>query len=122
MQAYPEPLKNQCILSEERAWLRFIAQQSIPISSERQILPQWLHSGGQIYPTTLAIKTIPPQAQNEQVTRDSHKRNYTTTICDASPARRNEICNQRGKRTRLFPTGLLFASNLEYTIKKRKDN
>ena len=64
MQAYPKPLKNQWILSEERARLRFIAQQAIPISSERRILRQWLHSGGQTYPTTLAIRTILPQAQN----------------------------------------------------------
>ena len=78
MQAYPEPVDNQWILSEERARLRFIAQQAISISSERRILRYWLHSGGQNYPTTLVIRIMPPPAQNEQDAHDSHKRNYTT--------------------------------------------
>ena len=116
----------------------------------------------------MAIRIIPSPEQNEQGTHYSHKRNYTTTICDASPARGSERSNQRGKRTRLvsgnlgdttkeridnfitpspntticgeppamgielctqrgkssrlLPKGLLVASNLGYTIRKRKDN
>ena len=122
VQAYPEPIKNQWILSEERARLRFIAQQTIPISSERRSLRQWLNGEGQTYPTTLAIRTIPSPEHNEQVTNDSHKRNYTTTICNASPTRGGEIGNQHGKRPRLTPTGLLASSNLGYTIQEQLEN
>ena len=122
VQVYPESLKNQWTLSEERARLRFIAQQAIPISSERRILRQWLQSGRETHPTTLAIRTIPLHAQTEQVIHDSNKRYYTTAIYNASPAIGSEIFNQQGKRTRLLPKGLLVASNLRYTLRKRKDN
>ena len=45
-----------------------------------------------------------------------------TTICGESMAMRSELCPQRGTSSRLLPKGLLVASNLGYTIKKRKDN
>ena len=122
VQAYPEPIKNQWILSEERARLRFIAQQAIPITPERRILRQWLNGEGQTYPTTLVIRTIPSPEHTAQGTNDSHKRSYTTTICNASPTRGGEIGNQCGKRPRLTPTGLLASSKLGYTIQERLEN
>ena len=45
-----------------------------------------------------------------------------TTMCGESPAMRIELCTQRGTSSRLLPKGLLVASNLGYTIQKRKDN
>ena len=62
VQAYSETLKNQWLLSEERAKLKFITQKAIPISSEKLCLRQWLQSERQTSPKMLAITNI--QLQN----------------------------------------------------------
>ena len=45
-----------------------------------------------------------------------------TMICGEPPAMEIKVNQQRRKRSRLLPNGLLVASNLGYTIRKRKDN
>ena len=97
--------KNQWLLSEEHTRLRFVAQKRIPISSERQILRQWLQSGRHTSLTTLDITAIPLQDPTVQEIQDSNKRHYTTTICNTSPSKGVELYDQKEKRTRFLPKG-----------------
>ena len=48
---------------------------------------------------------------------------YPATICNISSSSGLEIYNQKEKRPRLLPTGLLVASDMQGSaLRKRKDN